>query len=146
MKPLITLFFSLLLLLSLHNCSSNSSTKQNHTPTYTSDDKVLQEAYQKKLSEIQIHGIGEVIKLLPDDIDNIRHQHFILQLHSGQTLLITHNIDIATKIDTLTIGDTVEFYGEYIWNDKGGVVHWTHHDPNSHHEDGWLKHQGITYE
>ncbi|MDE1266260.1 DUF3465 domain-containing protein, partial [Vibrio aestuarianus] len=37
-------------------------------------------------------------------------------------------------------------YGEYEWNKKGGVMHWTHNDPNNKHPHGWLKHNGKTYE
>jgi hypothetical protein len=40
----------------------------------------------------------------------------------------------------------IQFYGEYEWNNKGGVVHWTHRDPNGHHVGGWLKHNGSTYQ
>ena len=40
----------------------------------------------------------------------------------------------------------IEFYGEYEWNEKGGVVHWTHRDPRGNHESGWLKHKGSTYQ
>jgi len=35
----------------------------------------------------------------------------------------------------------VAFFGEYAWNAQGGVIHWTHHDPNGHHIAGWLTHQ-----
>jgi len=61
-------------------------------------------------------------------------------------VLIAHNIDIAPRIDTLAKGDRVRFYGEYVWNKKGGTVHWTHHDPQGKHTAGWLKHMGRTYQ
>ncbi|PID58774.1 hypothetical protein CSB45_01890 [candidate division KSB3 bacterium] len=40
----------------------------------------------------------------------------------------------------------IPFYGEYEWNSKGGVIHWTHHDPNGRHEAGRLKHEGTMYQ
>ena len=94
----------------------------------------------------QLRGSGEVIRLLADDNDGSRHQRFIIKLDSGRTLLIAHNIDLASRISSLKVGDTVEFYGEYEWNEKGGVIHWTHRDPDGAHVDGWLKHRGRTYQ
>jgi hypothetical protein len=106
----------------------------------------LQNAYTNRQSDIQVKGGGKVTKLLSDDLDGSRHQRFILMLGSGETLLVSHNIDLAPRINSLKVGDVVEFYGEYEWNDKGGVVHWTHHDPDGRHIAGWLKHQGNTYQ
>ena len=94
----------------------------------------------------QVQGQGRVSRILADDNDGSRHQRFILTLASGQTLLIAHNIDLAPRIPALEVGDTVAFYGEYEWNDKGGVVHWTHHDPRGRHAGGWLEHGGKRYE
>lgn len=103
-------------------------------------------AYRQHLSNIQVSGAGTVIRILPDDNQVSRHQRFILRLDSGQTLLIAHNIDLAPRIESLREGDTIAFNGEYEWNNKGGVVHWTHHDPGGQHPPGWLKHQGRTYQ
>ncbi|ART82375.1 hypothetical protein CBP31_06860 [Oceanisphaera profunda] len=103
-------------------------------------------AYQNRQSDVQVEGRGRVVRLLKDDNKGSRHQRFLLALPSGQTLLIAHNIDLAPRIDTLKVGDTVAFYGEYEWNNKGGVVHWTHHDPKGRHPGGWLKHNGKRYQ
>lgn len=124
--------------------------QENHTNT-TQDshlnnaDQVLKHAYENQQSNIQIEGVGRVKKILADDLKGSRHQRFILELSTGQTLLIAHNIDLAPKIDLLQTGDTVAFYGEYEWTKQGGVIHWTHHDPRREHISGWLKHNNRIY-
>jgi hypothetical protein len=89
---------------------------------------------------------GVVVKVLADDNDGSRHQRFIVRLASGQTVLIAHNIDIAPRVQGLSVGDTVSFSGEYETNNKGGVVHWTHRDPSGRHAAGWIRHRGQTYQ
>lgn len=106
----------------------------------------LQQAFTNRQSNLQLQGEGEVIAVLPDDNDGSRHQKFILRLSHGQTLLVAHNIDLAPRIKGLKKGDSVEFYGEYEWNKKGGVIHWTHDDPSGRHEAGWLRHRGVIYQ
>ncbi len=110
------------------------------------DDQALRQAIRQQRSDVQVRGSGRVQRLLPDDNEGSRHQKFILRLPSGDTLLIAHNIDLAPRIPGLGKGDRVEFFGEYEWNERGGVVHWTHHDPAGRHVDGWLKHEGKTYQ
>ena len=112
----------------------------------SADEEAIVRAFRARASGIQVSGTGVTIKILPDDNDGSRHQRFILKLPSGQTLLVAHNIDLAPRIASLQVGDTVEFNGVYEWNSKGGVIHWTHHDPERRHKAGWLKHHGRTYQ
>jgi len=53
-----------------------------------------------------------------------------------------HNIDPAPRIESLQPEDIVALYGDYEWNAKGGIIHWTHKDPNSRHINDWPKHAG----
>lgn len=108
--------------------------------------KTVQQAFKNKLSDIQVSGSGTVFKILPDDLIGDKHQKFLLQLSPKQTVLVTHNIDLAPRIKNLNIGDKVEFYGEYRWSEQGGLIHWTHRDPKEWHPHGWLKHRNKTYQ
>jgi hypothetical protein len=110
------------------------------------NDAAFDNAFANRLGNQQLAGEGTVVKLLADDSEGSRHQRFIVRLNSGRTLLVSHNIDLAPRIDSLREGDTVEFYGEYEWNPKGGVIHWTHHDPQGRHPAGWIRHAGQTYQ
>ncbi len=103
-------------------------------------------AFKNQRSDVQVQGRGVVSRLLPDDNEGSRHQKFIIKLSNGQSVLIAHNIDLAPRISHLKTGDNIEYYGEYEWNEKGGVLHWTHDDPAGRHEDGWLKHKGKIYQ
>ena len=106
------------------------------------NDYQLKQAFENHQSDLQIKGQGKVVHILPDDNKGSRHQRFLLKLNNQQTLLVAHNIDLAPRIPSLRVGDTVQFYGEYEWNKKGGVIHWTHKDPRNRHAHGWLKHNG----
>lgn len=123
----------------------NLDSSTNKSLQSLSSNSSIEEAFKNKQSDLQVNGVGVVIKVLKDDTKGHKHQRFLLRLASNHTLLIAHNIDLAPRINTLKKGDRVEFYGEYEYNKKGGVVHWTHHDPNRRHEDGWLKHQDKIY-
>ena len=103
-------------------------------------------AFETHASNVQVRGQGVVIKLLPDDTRGSRHQKFILRLSDGHTLLVAHNIDLAPRINELQVKDYVGFMSEYEWNQQGGVLHWTHHDPAGKHPGGWLNHDGKTYQ
>ncbi len=115
-------------------------------PSADTGGSAVAAAFERRQSDVQLRGHGEVIRILSDDNDGSRHQRFILGLDTGQTLLIAHNIDLAPRIGSLRVGDRIEFHGEYEWNSKGGVIHWTHHDPRGSHPDGWLKHDGRVYQ
>ena len=106
----------------------------------------LQRVIAERRSSTQVRGVGTVIRVLSDDNDGSRHQRFILRIPSGESLLIAHNIDLAPRVPGLNVGDTVAFYGEYEWNDRGGVIHWTHHDPRGRHVGGWVEHDGRRYQ
>ena len=109
-------------------------------------DTVLADAYANRRSNLHVSGEGTVTRLLPDDNKGSRHQRFLIAMASGQTLLVAHNIDVAPRIASLRAGDHVQFSGEYEWNDKGGVIHWTHRTASGPHPGGWLKHKGQTYQ
>lgn len=115
------------------------------TTSSSSDNNATQNAFERQLSDVQVLGRGTVVKVLSDDLEGSRHQRFILKIPNGPSLLVAHNIDLAPRIDGLRKGDSVEFFGEYEWNAKGGVLHWTHDDPAGRHKDGWLKLNGRTY-
>lgn len=106
----------------------------------------IADAIDHRLSRVPVAGAGTVVKLLPDDTEGSRHQRFLLRLDSGQTILIAHNIDLAPRVAPLEAGDHLAFHGEFAWNPRGGVVHWTHRDPQRRHADGWIEHDGKTFD
>ena len=106
----------------------------------------LERAIERHARDVRVDGAGVVVGVLPDDNAGERHQRFIVRLPRGETILVTHNIDIAPRVEGLRVSDDVQFEGEYVWNDKGGVVHWTHHDPSGRHRAGYLLVRGHKYE
>jgi len=106
----------------------------------------IYQAISEQRTAFQVEGSGRVARLLSDDNDGSRHQRFILELETGQTLLVAHNIDVAPRVNGLNRGDKVSFFGEYEWNERGGLIHWTHRDTRGNHVAGWIEHNGERYQ
>lgn len=122
---------------------SGSNAKSEKHPSES--DRVIVDAFKKRRSNLIVEGQGTIIKNLPDDNIGDRHQKFIVKLASGHTIQIAHNIDLASRIPAKE-GEMIAFRGEFEYSEKGGVIHWTHHDPAGRHENGWIRHRGKNYE
>ncbi len=81
---------------------------------------------------------GDVIKLLNDDRKGTKHQKFLIAISPDTTLLISHNIDLAPRVPVQK-GDQITLRGLYEWNNRGGLIHWTHHDPKGRKKGGWIQ-------
>jgi len=101
-------------------------------------------AFDERRSGVEVEAEGRIEAVLPDDREGSRHQRFLVSVGRGHTVLIAHNIDLAPRVP-LRKGDGITFHGVYEWNEKGGVVHWTHHDPDGRREGGWIEHEGRMY-
>lgn len=106
----------------------------------------IDRAFAEMAEGVPVDGEGIVVKLLRDDTRGSKHQRFIIRIPSGLTLLVAHNIDVGRRVPLRGPGDRVRFRGDYEWNNKGGVVHWTHHDPRGRHRGGWIEFEGQRYD
>jgi hypothetical protein len=137
---------SIVYFLQEHGAPSQSGSTPASRSTGAPATDLLARAFAEHRSNVRVMAEGVVVKMLADDTRGSRHQRFLLELPSGQTVLIAHNIDLATRVDALRAGDRVSLAGEYEWNERGGVIHWTHRDPRGNHAAGWIQHQGRTYQ
>ena len=80
------------------------------------------------------HGKHEAFQVQCDDGSNLE----------GQRLEVIDNVDIAPEIGVHP-GDQVEVRGELIRDPDETIIHWTHHDPQGHHPDGYIKLNGKLY-
>ena len=103
--------------------------------------QTIEAAVRDQRSGFMVTVEAEVVKNLPDDNKGSRHQRFLIELETGRTLLVAHNIDLARRVP-LREGTGVRVRGQYEWNKKGGVLHWTHHDPRGKHPGGWIEYRG----
>lgn len=102
-------------------------------------------AHAARESGFMVTVEGEVERVLADDRDGSRHQRLLVRLADGRTLLVAHNIDLADRVP-VEKGDRLRLRGQYEWNERGGVLHWTHHDPDGSHPGGWIEHAGRRFE
>lgn len=104
----------------------------------------MSDLFQKRDTGNWIEVTGFVKKLLSDDDDGWRHQRFVIETGGRWNLLIAHNIDLAKRVP-IGMGDRVYVRGMYEWNELGGLMHWTHHDPHGVEEGGYVRYRTKRY-
>ena len=109
------------------------------------DDRGLIDLQARRARGVRVCYAAPVFKLLPDDKRGRQHQRFLFKLANGTTVLVAHNIDLAARVP-LQQGNLVEVCGEYIWNDKGGVIHYTHRATSRFKQGGYIKFNGDLYQ
>ena len=143
--PILVLMLIIGLYSAIESLNERSTPTEPAPSTTTTNVFSLPESITLPADEEWMSGQGEIIKILPDDTKGSKHQKFILRVSHSQTLLFAHNIDLAPRVDPIHEGDIISFRGQYETNSRGGVIHWTHHDPKGRHEGGWLKSNGDTF-
>ena len=103
----------------------------------------IENLFKQKSQGKMVQVVGRVYKNLPDDNKGSRHQRFLMDV-DGFSILIAHNIDLAPRVP-VNENEELSVYGEYVWNEKGGVIHWTHHDPQNRHQGGWIEYKGKKF-
>jgi hypothetical protein len=106
----------------------------------------IQRAFEQHSDGAELTATGMVDRVLSDQSGpSGPHERFIVRLSSGMTVLIEHNLSIAPRVP-VAVGMPVTVHGEYVWNAEGGLLHFTHHDPDRSHEAGYILYSGRRYD
>lgn len=106
------------------------------------DNLPLEQTFDHRFTEVQVLVSGQVVSILPEEP---AYQRFMLELPNGQQVMVTHNIGLGTPITNLQMGDRVQVFGLYEWDQEGGKISQTYHDPSGQQVDGWVEHDGVLY-
>lgn len=117
----------------------------NQAAQFVSSDAEAIRAQQLHLVKVPLTVTAPVKKMLKYDDRGLPHEKFLLLLSNGTTILVAHNTQMAPYVP-LQAGDTVTVSGEYVWNAKGGLIHWTHHSDTPNHKGGYIDFNGKRYE
>ena len=107
-------------------------------------------AWAAQRSGVEVTASGSVARVLgmrrgPSGV----HEGFLLHLRGsagrGLTVRVEDNTDLTGPIP-LAAGDDVEVRGEYIYDPRGGLIHYTHRDPRGRHAAGYVAVNGRTYQ
>ena len=128
-----------------NNTASKSSTAK--APQIDNQAQVLSKIRKERdntRARFWLESNATVIKLLKDDVRGNPHQKFLVKLAPDITLLVAHNTKLAKRAPVKK-GDNIKIRARYEWNNRGGVLHWTHHDPKGKKEGGWIYADGKYY-
>jgi hypothetical protein len=111
------------------------------------DNAQVCSAYGQGASDVEVIAQGTIVAMLGESEGRSgEHEGFLLKLRKQCDMLlrIEVNTDITGPIP-LHPGETAIVKGQYETDATGGVIHWTHHDPEGRHVGGYIVVGGKTY-
>jgi hypothetical protein len=107
------------------------------------------DAWRAARSRVEVTASGSVARVLGQrEGPSGMHEGFLLHLRGGAgrglTVRVEDNTDITGPIP-LRAGDDVVVRGEYIYDSRGGIIHYTHRDPRARHPAGYVRVNGRIY-
>ncbi len=107
-------------------------------------------AWATHASRIEVTATGSVARILGTRVGpSGPHEGFLLHLRGsagrGLTVRVEDNVDLTGPIP-LAEGQSVEVRGEYIYDARGGLIHYTHADPRGRHLPGYVRANGKFYD
>ena len=117
--------------------------------TDTVSNAAIYDAWRSGQSHLEVTASGSVARVLGlRNGPSGEHEGFLLHLRGaeghGLTVRVEDNTDITGPMD-VHAGDDAVVRGEYIYDPRGGIIHYTHHDPRGHHVSGYVRVNGRTY-
>lgn len=109
------------------------------------DDGQIIQAQSQQARKVELTVTAPIKKLLREEDYREPHQRFLLILSNGTTVLVANDLKYGT-FAPVQEGNVVRIHGEYIWNEKGGVLHWTHKSDEPNHESGYIDFNGMRYQ
>ncbi|MGR4065109.1 MAG: DUF3465 domain-containing protein [Vulcanimicrobiaceae bacterium] len=123
----------------LAGCSSGTETEGN---------AAVCRAFDTQSSAVEVVAEGDVTRVLGVRAGRTSpHQGFLVRLDS--TCAVVVRVEANTDFTgTMPIrpGARVAVKGEYEFDSRGGVIHWTHRDPRGRHEGGYVRVGGQYYQ
>ena len=135
-----SVFLTFLLATALAGCGGTAADDRN---------AAVYDAWRQQHSFVEVTASGSVASVLGTQHGpSGTHEGFLLHLRGsgghGLTVRVEDNVDITGPIP-LAPGDDVEVRGEYIYDAGGGLIHYTHNDPQGRHPGGYVRAEGRTF-
>jgi hypothetical protein len=105
-------------------------------------------AFDSQSSRVEVVAEGDVTRVLGVRAGRTSpHQGFLVRLDSGCAVVVRveANTDFTGTMP-IQRGSRVAVKGEYEFDPRGGVIHWTHRDPRGRHESGYVQLGGQYYQ
>jgi hypothetical protein len=101
-------------------------------------------------SGVEVTATGSVARMLGTRTGpSGTHEGFLLHLRGaagrGLTVRVEDNTDLTGPVP-LSEGESVEVRGEYVYDPRGGLIHYTHLDPRGRHAAGHILANGKVYQ